>query len=214
MKDKPLKKCPECGKNTLERLIGTGAAVIFKAKVAAWTDAAGAASPPRSEFGPIAAVRTSTVAAQVRFVSGDDGVAYVFLSNEESDYLDVLAQNTVGAAISAEVDLSVAHVYLLDVRPFQYVRLYLDYSTTPAIDVSWPAAGALRTLPTNMPSGAVIAVGSMDESAGVSCEISFARGSIGRGYDFKITTDVTEDELQDHVYGSVADLVIDVQDED
>lgn len=30
MKDKPLKKCPECGKNTLERLIGTGAAVIFK----------------------------------------------------------------------------------------------------------------------------------------------------------------------------------------
>jgi putative FmdB family regulatory protein len=30
MKDKPLKKCPECGKNALERLIGTGAAVIFK----------------------------------------------------------------------------------------------------------------------------------------------------------------------------------------
>lgn len=30
MKDKALKKCPECGKNTLERLIGTGAAVLFK----------------------------------------------------------------------------------------------------------------------------------------------------------------------------------------
>src|SRR5690349_5486539 len=30
MKDKPLRKCPSCGKNTLERLIGTGAAVIFK----------------------------------------------------------------------------------------------------------------------------------------------------------------------------------------
>jgi putative FmdB family regulatory protein len=30
MKDKPLKKCPECGKNALERLIGIGAAVIFK----------------------------------------------------------------------------------------------------------------------------------------------------------------------------------------
>lgn len=25
-----LKKCPECGKNTLERLVGTGAALIFK----------------------------------------------------------------------------------------------------------------------------------------------------------------------------------------
>lgn len=30
MKDAPLKKCPECGKNALERLIGTGAAVLFK----------------------------------------------------------------------------------------------------------------------------------------------------------------------------------------
>ena len=30
MKDKPKKKCPECGKNQLERLIGLGAGVIFK----------------------------------------------------------------------------------------------------------------------------------------------------------------------------------------
>lgn len=27
---KPLKKCPDCGKNKLQRLIGTGAGVIFK----------------------------------------------------------------------------------------------------------------------------------------------------------------------------------------
>ena len=26
----PLRKCPQCGKNELERLIGTGAGVIFK----------------------------------------------------------------------------------------------------------------------------------------------------------------------------------------
>jgi putative FmdB family regulatory protein len=30
MKDSPKRKCPQCGKNMLERLIGTGAAVIFK----------------------------------------------------------------------------------------------------------------------------------------------------------------------------------------
>jgi putative FmdB family regulatory protein len=30
IKDKSLKKCPSCGKNALERLIGIGAAVIFK----------------------------------------------------------------------------------------------------------------------------------------------------------------------------------------
>jgi putative FmdB family regulatory protein len=30
MKDKTLRKCPKCGKGALERLIGIGAAVIFK----------------------------------------------------------------------------------------------------------------------------------------------------------------------------------------
>lgn len=30
MSDKPKRKCPQCGKNALERLIGTGAAVLFK----------------------------------------------------------------------------------------------------------------------------------------------------------------------------------------
>ncbi|QQS09411.1 MAG: zinc ribbon domain-containing protein [Phycisphaerales bacterium] len=30
MKDKPLRKCPKCGKNALDRLIGTGAAIVFK----------------------------------------------------------------------------------------------------------------------------------------------------------------------------------------
>ncbi len=30
MKDRALRKCPRCGKPALERLIGTGAAVLFK----------------------------------------------------------------------------------------------------------------------------------------------------------------------------------------
>jgi len=30
MKEAPKRKCPECGKNSLERLIGTGGAIIFK----------------------------------------------------------------------------------------------------------------------------------------------------------------------------------------
>jgi putative FmdB family regulatory protein len=30
MKDAALRKCPKCAKNALERLIGTGAAVLFK----------------------------------------------------------------------------------------------------------------------------------------------------------------------------------------
>jgi putative FmdB family regulatory protein len=30
MKDAPLKKCPECGKRALKRLVGGGAGLIFK----------------------------------------------------------------------------------------------------------------------------------------------------------------------------------------
>jgi putative FmdB family regulatory protein len=30
IKDSPKRKCPECGKSALERLIGTGGAIIFK----------------------------------------------------------------------------------------------------------------------------------------------------------------------------------------
>jgi putative FmdB family regulatory protein len=30
MSDKPLKKCPQCKKNKLKRLFGSGAGVIFK----------------------------------------------------------------------------------------------------------------------------------------------------------------------------------------
>ncbi len=30
MTETPKRKCPHCGKNTLERLIGTGAALLFK----------------------------------------------------------------------------------------------------------------------------------------------------------------------------------------
>jgi putative FmdB family regulatory protein len=30
IKDDPAKKCPECGKNKLRRLIGPGAAIVFK----------------------------------------------------------------------------------------------------------------------------------------------------------------------------------------
>lgn len=29
-KDEPKKKCPQCGKNKLRRLFGTGAAILFK----------------------------------------------------------------------------------------------------------------------------------------------------------------------------------------
>ena len=57
MMDKPLKKCPKCGKSKLRRLIGTGAAIIFKGSGFYQTDyrsdsyksAAKADAPPSKE---------------------------------------------------------------------------------------------------------------------------------------------------------------------
>jgi len=192
----------------------SGAAVLFKARIGDWVDSAGATNPLRSQFGPIAAVRTSTVAVQLWFVTDSEGTTYAFLPSTSTDYLDVLAQNVVGRAISAEIDLSAEHVFLLDVKPLQHVRLYIDELDAPVLDVAWPAEITLRGLPTYMPASAVVAVGSLNEDAGVECTLYYARASIGRGYDFSITIDVSEEDLQDRVYGSLVDLNIDVQDED
>jgi len=62
MMDKPLKKCPKCGKSKLRRLIGTGAAILFKGsgfyqtdyrsesyKSAAKADAPKAAETPKTD---------------------------------------------------------------------------------------------------------------------------------------------------------------------
>jgi len=38
IKAKPIRKCPECGKRELKRLIGTGAGVIFKGSGVYQTD--------------------------------------------------------------------------------------------------------------------------------------------------------------------------------
>jgi hypothetical protein len=68
MKDKPLRKCPSCGKNALERLIGTGAAVLFKGSGFYQTDY-------RSEGYKKAAAADSKPAADPKPASSDSTAA-------------------------------------------------------------------------------------------------------------------------------------------
>ena len=57
IKDAPLKKCPSCGKNKLRRLIGGGAAIVFRGsgfyqtdyRSDAYRNAAKAEAAPKSE---------------------------------------------------------------------------------------------------------------------------------------------------------------------
>ncbi len=68
MKDKTLRKCPKCGKNALERLIGTGAAILFKGSGFYQTDY-------RSESYKKAAEAESKPAAAASTSSSDSSAA-------------------------------------------------------------------------------------------------------------------------------------------
>jgi len=63
MKDDPLTKCPECGKETLVRLIGSGSGMIFKGSGFYLTDykntssgsaSASSSAKPKTESKPAA----------------------------------------------------------------------------------------------------------------------------------------------------------------
>ena len=191
----------------------SGAALFFRMELESWRDSAGAVKPTRKEFGPVAAIRTSSLATQLHFVQTVDGVFYAYFSNDTSDVTEVLKQSDEGRLISAEVDLSEARTFLLDVKPRQWIRLYVDNDTTPVIEIDWDSEheGALRSLPTNMPVDAVVAFGSLGEDSGVKAKYSFARASLGRGYDLTTSPVISDSEP---LYGAQVSLLIDVQDED
>lgn len=76
MKDSPKRKCPECGKNALERLIGTGAAVIFKGSGFYQTDYRSESYKKAAEAEKKSASEsTSTTAAPAAAASGTNGAA-------------------------------------------------------------------------------------------------------------------------------------------
>jgi hypothetical protein len=193
----------------------SGAAVYFKGKVTAWTDDVGAVNPPRQEIGPILHITSTTDGMQLRFTKTETGRCFAYLSGDDTDFTDVLAQNEDGVRISTEIDFQEDHVYILVLKPFQHIRLYIDYSTEPAIDIPWESKGLVfRPFPTNLPPSATIGFGSLGEDSGVQMEWAFARASIGTGYDLVIFPQLTEEERVAHVYGSEAEVLIDFEDVD
>ncbi len=63
MSDKPLKKCPKCKKQKLQRLIGSGAGIIFKGSGFYETDYKRASQPkPAAESASAPAAKTETPA--------------------------------------------------------------------------------------------------------------------------------------------------------
>lgn len=193
----------------------SGATIFLKGKVTRWTDETGAVNPPRKPIGPIAFLASTTVGPQLYFVESETGKRYVYLPQENNDVADVLARNAAGLRISAELDFGSDHVYMLVLKPNQHIRLYVDYSPTPIIDIPWSSKGiGMRSFPTNMPASAVAGFGSLGENNGVDVEIAYGRVSLGTGYDLVVTPMLAEADLHDHVYGSEAELLVDFEDLD
>lgn len=194
----------------------SGAAAVARFKLLTWVDGEGAYSPIRTEIGPVMAIRADTgVSVQLFFTQDEEGVFYAYLPGGNSDIGEVLAQSSRGRLISARVDLTEARVFFLDVKPTQWVRLYVDFEPEPVIEIPWTTyTGVVRSDPTNMPASAVVALGSLGENAGVDGYFDFFRASIGRGYDFLLAPKVDGDTLLNSIYGSLTSILIDVQDED
>ena len=193
----------------------SGAALVLKTAVSAWVDETGAISPPRKEIGPIVYLQSTTVGVRLSFIETEDGTRYAFFSQELSDIGEVLSQSPDGKLLSYQIDFGEAHVYIVDLKPLKYIRLYVDYERIPVIDIPWESKGlALRARPASVPATAVIAFGSLGGAAGVSSTTSFARASTGTGYDIIAQMDFSEEQLQDHVYGSEAEVLVDFEDVD
>jgi hypothetical protein len=193
----------------------SGGVVFLKGAVQRWTDSDGAANPPRKEIGPIAAIRMGPRMVQLFFVESEDGRRYAYLPGSNTDVYEVLNRSAEGRAISAEIDFGVEHVYLLEVRPFCYYRLYIDYQKDPIIEIPWASKGiAERLPPTNMPPAASLAIGSLGENSGVEVELAFFRAAFGTGYDVRIQPRFSDEELNAHIYGSEQVLALDFEDQD
>lgn len=54
MKDAPIKKCPECGKLKVRRLLGTGGGIIFKGTGFYQTDYKSSSKPSKNDSGSCA----------------------------------------------------------------------------------------------------------------------------------------------------------------
>ena len=200
----------------------TGATLYVKASATAWTDEVGALSPI-GPIGPVGAICVpgdeGTRAVLLYFYKASSGETYVCLPHSDEDFDEVSRQTAAGQLMSWGVDFTEPHVYILVVNPKQHIRLYMDYSPSPVIDVAWEnAADVLNDLPAHLPESdgdpVVGAFGSLHEDHGALVAFSFVRLAVGTGYDLSMSLALTDDELSEHVYGARAETFIDFSDED
>lgn len=201
----------------------SGITALFKVKVTDWVDKLGVASSTRVETAPIVAIYGGEEDSDgnglfvlLQFVQNSSGETYIYFAQDTDDYLSVLNQDELGSKYSALVDPTEDHVYMLSYQPGAHIQLFVDFGPVPVIDIEWiDKDGLLRESPNStLDPDRVVAFGSISEEAAISCEIAYFRVSIGQGFDFEVTLDIDSTEVEESVYDSEADTLVDIMDED
>jgi hypothetical protein len=149
----------------------------------------------------LVAVKTST------------GRTFVVVPSADSDMglAAVVQQTEEGEARSLEIDWTELHTYRLERSPGEHVRLYVDNSVIPGIDLTWDDA--------NLPNGGLavqpsVGFGSLAPNQKAKGAWKFVRYGIGRGYDLAVRRSLTTDEMNEHAFDGAVNLLIEASDVD
>jgi hypothetical protein len=195
-----------------------GISLMARIQVNSWVDRYGATSTPRIPTCAVMALDTGDdLFAQLQFVVASTGEAYAFLSNSPSDFLEVLNQTQFGQEISTLVDLSQPHTYILSYKPGKGVFLFVDMNLTPAVSLAWTDRSAVQRESTYLSAGMTASVGVIPVSAdGETASVVFGNIAVstGSGFDFSVSMVVSDEVLEDRIFGAAANVFVDVTDKD
>jgi len=203
----------------------TGITVLAKLHVNTWWDQFGVAESVRIPTSPVIAIDAGDdLFLQMQFVAAESGEKFVYFSQDAQDYIEVLNQTELGIKISSPIDFKETHTYQVAYKPGNHVRLYIDYSDTPVIDIPWEDKDvvARQGQNSNLTSAtASVAFGSISEAnitashpGAIGLDIELVAVSLGSGFDFKCSLDLDQSDLEDKVYGAQANVLVDVMDND
>lgn len=196
----------------------SGISVVARIEVKSWTDQFGAVDSIRVPTCGIIAIDVgSDLFLQLQCIVSDTGEKYIFVSEDAQDHVEVLNQTEAGQKISALVDFTEPHTYLVSYRPGYGVQVFVDFSSRPAISLAWTEASAVKRRSDYLSAGQTATVGVIPYStSGESAhlEIGLIGVSVGSGFDFTARMSVGDEILEESIYGAQANIFVDVSDED
>lgn len=201
----------------------SGISVLFRAKIGDITDQFDQENPVRIPSPALVGLSsTSTGYVQLQFVTNESSETFVFVSQDAQDYKEVLNPTSeTGQLISASIDPTVEHYYLLAYQPGKGLRLFIDFESEPSIDIPWEDVSvASKADVDNLLNGLTVSIGSIPTlSFGskynrMNVDLRMAAVCLGSGYDYAVTLGASRETLESKIYGTKANTFIDFLDTD